>query len=61
MNKYLWKHIHHVAIQDLTCLVLNKRKMDNKQPPVNPPLKQINAPKYKERLYELRSPSSARK
>jgi hypothetical protein len=32
------KNIHQNAIKYLTCLVLNKRRLDNKQKPVTPPL-----------------------
>ena len=35
--KTLMKNIHQNAIKYLTYLVLNKRKLDNKQPPVPPP------------------------
>ena len=35
--KKLMKDIHHNAIKYLTYLVLNKRKLDNKQAPVPPP------------------------
>ena len=31
------KHIHHTAIKYFTYLVLNKRKLDNYQPPIEPP------------------------
>jgi hypothetical protein len=32
------KHLHQIAIKYLTYLVLSKRKLDNWQPPINPPL-----------------------
>ena len=35
--KSLMKKIHENAIKYLAYLVLNKRKLDNKQPPVPPP------------------------
>ena len=35
--KTLMKHLHQTAIKHLTYLLLNKRKLDNKQTPVNPP------------------------
>ena len=35
--KNLMNDIHHNAIKYLTYLVLNKRKLDNKQTPVPPP------------------------
>lgn len=31
------KNIHHIAMQYLTYLHLNKRKLDNKQKPIPPP------------------------
>ena len=31
------KHLHQIAIKHLTYLILNKNKLDNKQPPVYPP------------------------
>ena len=31
------KQIHQIAIKYLTFFILNKRKLDNKQPPVDPP------------------------
>ena len=31
------KHLHQIVIKYLTYLLLNKRKLDNKQPPVDPP------------------------
>ena len=31
------KQIHQIAIKYLTYLILNIRKLDNKQPPVDPP------------------------
>src|SRR6202022_2347384 len=37
--KTLMKNIHHNAIKYLTYLVLNKRKLDNKQNPIPPPQK----------------------
>ena len=33
----LMKHLHQIAIIYLTYLILNKRKLDNKQPLVDPP------------------------
>jgi hypothetical protein len=35
--KILMKHLHQIAIKYLTHLILNKIKVDNKQPPVDPP------------------------
>ena len=35
--KTLMKSLHHNAIKYLTYLVLNKRKLDNKQTPIPPP------------------------
>jgi hypothetical protein len=35
--KTLMKNIHQNAIKYLTYLVLNKRKLDNKQTPILPP------------------------
>ena len=35
--KRLMKHLHQIAIQYHTYLIPNKRKQDNKQPPVDPP------------------------
>ena len=35
--KILMKQLHQIAIKYLTYLILNKRKLDNKQPPVDPP------------------------
>ena len=32
----LMKQLHQIAIKYLTYLILNKRKLDNKQPPVDP-------------------------
>ena len=36
--KILMKHLHEIAIKYLTYLIINKRKLDNKQSPVDPPL-----------------------
>lgn len=36
--KKLMKHIHQISMKYLTYLVLNKRKPDNKQAPMNPPI-----------------------
>jgi hypothetical protein len=35
--KTLMKHLHQIAIKYLTYLTLNKRKLYNKQPPIDPP------------------------
>ena len=35
--KTLMKQLHQIAIKYLTYLMLNKRKLDNKQPLVDPP------------------------
>ena len=35
--KSLMKQIHQIAIKYLTYLILNKRKLHNKQPPIDPP------------------------
>ena len=35
--KILMQQLHQIAIKYLTYLILNKRKLDNKQPPVDPP------------------------
>ena len=35
--KTLMKNLHRIAIKYLTYLILNKRKLDNKQPPIDPP------------------------
>ena len=35
--KILMKQLHQIAIKYLTYLILNKRKLDNKQPPIDPP------------------------
>ena len=31
------KHLHQIAFKYLTYLILNKRKLYNKQPPIDPP------------------------
>ena len=36
--KRLMEHLHQIAIKYLTYLMLNKRKLDNKQPPIDSPL-----------------------
>ena len=49
------KTIHHIVIKYLTYLVLNKRKPDNKQEPILPPMvsgyqnKQIRAHPHQDR------------
>lgn len=35
--KETYKHIHYTAIKYLTYLILNKRKLNNNQPPIDPP------------------------
>ena len=38
VNNKTMKSIHHIAMKYMTYVVLNKRKLDNKQEPILPPI-----------------------